>query len=387
MKKYKKILLLIIIFIISLICIFIFFGENISKIRIKSKIINIIKVINKYDEGQYHFKNGVLYDSNNNIRNTDNYIEFEGNFIKDKYGNIEVNLSNDKYIVCKTSLGEITLSNECNIENISSEITRNNSLISFSFNKKIKSYSLNNKDELSNDFIDVTYDEVLSIGFESEGNYYIWFKDEYGNISKPINFDVECLLSDESYYNNKILYCSGSKIIIDDDEWLVINDKNNKMDIMKLDAIDNKLSHYEKEETYKWSTSNINNYLNNQYINTLPNIIKNNIIEMEICDTQSGISGCDSEDGCGGYKKSTIEKNEWECSTYTKSKIRLLSFDEYSSLYKIMQDKYILYDNYWLINTSNNNTSALSILDNGEVYVLEDATTKLKIKPVITISK
>lgn len=375
------------IFIMVLCGILFFFGDNFKKIGIKSKVIDIVKEISNYNEGSYYYKNGVIYDSDNNIKNTDYYIEMQGNFNRDKYGNVEVNISNNEYLVCKPYLGEINVSNECNLKSIEAYLTKNNSLISFTFNNKITSYYMNNEESLSGNFIDVSYEDVLVIGFDRIDNYYIWFKDEYGNISKPLNFDVNCFMGEGSIYNNKTLYCNGSTIIIEDEQWAVISDENKELNIIKVLPLENKLSHYEVETEYRWSTSQINNYLNNGYYNILPSVIKDNLISKEICDSVSGKEGCDSEDGCGGYKKETIEKHNWECESYTNSKVRLISYEEYSSLYKNIYDKKLLSDNFWTMNSSNNSSSALSILDNGEVYVLEESKNKLNIRPVVTISK
>ena len=54
-------------------------------------------------------------------------------------------------------------------------------------------------------------------------------------------------------------------------------------------------------------------------------------------------------------------------------------------LYDTIDDKTLLYDHYWMINSYKQNSKALAVTNNGEIYVDEDTISKLEIKPVITL--
>ena len=225
----------------------------------------------------------------------------------------------------------------------------------------------------------------MILNLYEEGEYFIWFIDKEGRLTDPIKFNIKCLLSEYTLYNKDMLYCTNSILLINNENWIVIKDEKKEITLMKLDSLDFKLNHTNEGENYRWSTSLINEYLNTTYINTLNEDIKNNLKEIEICDNESGTSGCDNNDGCGGYKKEIIDKYKWTCNNYTKSKIRLISYDEYIMVYDSIDDKTLLYDHYWMINSYKQNSKALAVTNNGEIYVDEDTTSKLEIKPVITL--
>ena len=135
-------------------------------------------------------------------------------------------------------------------------------------------------------------------------------------------------------------------------------------------------------KSVKRITTNINQYLNSEYIHNFSESTKSNIIEEDICiDTQSI---CDNEK-CIGYTRSEIEENSYICNLYTKSKIRLITYDEYNYLYNKL-DKNIIGNNYWILNTYIDNKGSL-IDDNHEIFINEELYIEHNIKPVISLSK
>lgn len=386
MKKIKVIIALIVLFVISLISIVLIFNNNIKNIKLINKTNDLINYINKLNYGDYYYKNGVLYDDKSNILTSKFYFDGEGNIHKDMYNNIKLSLNLGDRCIQKSSLGNVEVKSKCIKEtSFSPVINRNNSQITFNFNNIIDEYKYSNKDDFKGNWIKLDSD-ILILNLYEEGTHYIWFKDKSGNISDTISFDISCFSTEESEYDKNILYCSGSVLIIDGSEWIVVEDRDNYTTFMRLKSLDTKLSHT-KNETYKWSTSLINKYLNEEYIYKLSNDLRNKLIDVEICDDSSGTTGCDSGDGCGGYKKETIEKYKWNCNKYTKSKIRVISYEEYSYLYDKSDNKENIYGNYWMINSYKDSSKTMSVTYNGQVYVNENSTSLLDIKPVITIKK
>lgn len=385
MKKVKNIIILIGLFIIALISILLVFKNDIENIRLANKAKELVKYIYSLNEDNYYYKNGVLYDSKSNIISTSYYINGEGNIIKDKYNNVKMLIILKDRCIMKTSLGKVNTYKECsNSYNLTPTITKNNTSITFSFNGEIDSYKLSRKDDFDGNFISLNNDSLV-LNLFNAGEYFIWFKDSNGNLSETITFTIECLNTLDAVYDKNTLYCSASVVTIDNYKWIVISDKDKEITLMRLDSLENQMSHGENE--YKWSTSEINKYLNGIYINTLSEEVRNSLMDVSVCDTPSGTEGCDSNDGCGGYKEKTITKYKWTCDTYTTSKIRIISYDEYSTLYDSLTDKDMIFDNYWTINSYKESMTGVSINNNGEVFLGEAITNKLYVKPVITLKR
>ena len=81
-----------------------------------------------------------------------------------------------------------------------------------------------------------------------------------------------------------------------------------------------------------------------------------------------------------------FNKYNYSCKNYTKSKIRIISYDEYNRAYKLIDDKDCIRGNYYAIN-SYEKDKGTSVQYSDEFYILEDLTNKLDIRPVISISK
>ena len=262
---------------------------------------------------------------------------------------------------------------------------------------KLQKVILNStKDDYKGNYIKEEYTDNLILKKFNQGKNYIWFKDEEGNISNVIEFEIDCLYTNNAKYDENTFYCSGSTVKISGIDWIILEDNNKEVTLMKKDPIDEKLSHcfnekseycyYTKDENsnYKWSNSYINYYLNNIFINTLDDDFKNKIIEKNICDENENTS-CNNEI-CLGYTEEEIVSNNYSCSRYSYSKIKVISFEEYNKYYQMVKDPSILSGNYFAINSFVKDKGT-SIEENLEFYILEDLTKKLDVKPVITIAK
>ncbi|NLC47931.1 MAG: hypothetical protein GX758_01040 [Tenericutes bacterium] len=400
MREVKKVIILTMLFVVISIVIIFFFIMNYKKIELNSKAKELISYVSSSQVGKYTYKVGVLYNETGNIIKSDIFINGIGTIEKDKYNNIKLLIETDQYCISKTSLKEVKIyKNKCkSFNDIEVSYIKNNVKVSFSLNKKDLEYKISNKDDFKGTWVHQNYNENLIINFFEEGEKYIWFKDKEGNISNTISLLIDCFYSDNSTYNSEILYCSGSIVTINDISYIVISDSEKEITVLNYISLDDKASHclneksdfcYYKNEKefkeYKWSNSYINYYLNNIYIDKLGDIV-NNIKEVYICDDEAGSKGCDSDDGCGGYQRELIEKNKWDCSEYTTSKIRLISYFEYNKVYANVDNKNIIAGNYWTINSSKTKKGS-SIKYNGDFYILEDLTKKLEIRPVITLIK
>lgn len=399
MKQTKKITIILILFVISMFFIILFFIRNYERINLNNKSKQLLNYAQTLEAGDYTYKQGIIYSSDGNLINSNIFINGTGEISKDKYNNIKFYINANSYCSSKTSLGKIITShNSCDkFKTIEIKYSKNNTILSFETSSKNLKYMISNKDNFSGDWVYQDYEDNIILNFYDSGDKYIWFKDEEGNISDVINFSVECFNADNSIYDSKMYYCEGSLVSINNESWVVLNDSKSKINLLKLDSLEEKMSHCLDEDSifcyynsnkineYRWSNSYINYYLNNIYIDSLGSI-KDKLLSVDICDNAAGTNGCDSNDGCGGYTKDVIERNNWSCEGYTSSLIRLLSYYDYNSIYNKIENKNYLLGNYWTMTPSISGKGS-SIQNNGDFYVLEDLKNKLDVRPVITLSK
>lgn len=397
MKK-KKYLILTIIFILILSCILICF----NKIYFKTDLYNKTNRLLEYlyiveDEGDFDLKNGVVY-KDKEIMNGKVFLDGNGKINIDKYGNVKFLINSNDKCISKTSLGSIKITKgRCgDFKNIKVKIIKNNSNISFETNENDLEYKLSKNDDFKGEWIHDNYDKNIIIKSFRENDNFIWFKDSEGNISDVNIFNVSCLDTNNTKYSSNVFYCSGSTIILDNIEWVVLEDTNNRIKLMKYEPIDKKLSHclteksnfcyYTKKEnsSYSWSKSYINYYLNYIFINSLSEEIQKKLIVNNICDDYDTFN-C-NKDSCGGYSKEEINYYNYSCSKYTESKIKLISYDEYNYVYFKSKNRRVLNGNYWAINSYSKDKGSV-VQGNYEYYILENPTSKLDIKPVILIEK
>ncbi|MCI7084083.1 MAG: hypothetical protein MR938_05290 [Tenericutes bacterium] len=388
MKKFKKYIIIIILFVIVMIGILIFFIFRYDRIHLLNRTRDLLGYIYTIDEGKYNFKYGIL--DNGNITKTDYYIDGTGKVEKDKYGNVRFYIKSKEYCIYKTFLGNINIQKgECSeFKDLEASLNKNNTTISFEFKYPVSEYLISNRDDFKGEWKDISNNNLI-LNYYEEGIHYIWFKDTDGNISVPIKFTVECLNTTKSDFNKNIFYCNGSTVYIDKEEWIIIDNSFDKITMMKYLPISEKLAHCSgenssfcnKNDKYKWSNSYINYYLNNVYIKNFS--LKDDLLEYDICDDIDN-KNCDGE-YCGGYTKEEISSNNWSCNKYTKSKIRIINYYEYSLIVNKFKDISLFKGNYWMSDISNDN--GYSLTSSGDVYIYENYNNKLDVRPIITIKK
>lgn len=398
MKEMKKIIIILIIFTIIMALIVVYFLFLNERIHIKNMSNDILKYSYTLDNGEYIYNMGVIYTKEGKVLNDSFLLNGKGKIVKDKYGNVKFYILNDKYCVNKNSFGKIKLSHESCIDfkEIESNILVNNTKVSFDVKEKNLSYLLSKNDDMNGNWISPEYKDSIIIDINDPGNYYIWFKNVLGVISEPIRFNINCFESDNSVYNKDTFYCPLATVIIDDEEWTVIDSDNDYVSLLKTYPLENKLSHclnfksdnicyYTKKKNvaYNWKNSYINQYLNKDFYDYFSLNIKNNIIDVDICVDDDSM--CDSEN-CVGVLRSEIVKNNWVCNNYEKSFVRLLSYSEYENIYSQYDGVNYIFGNYWMINLFSDGYGT-SMQRNGDMFVKEKLTNKLDIRPVITLSR
>ena len=398
MKNTKKYIITIIVFVVVMLLILLFFIFRYNYIHLLNKSRELLEYLYTLDIGEYKYKSGAIY-TETKILNTDYYFKGNGNIKVDDYKNVSFIIQSGDYCVSKTQLGEIQIEKkECHdFVTIEAQVSKNNNIISFIVNEKNLEYLISDSNDLNGKWVKPEYTDNIIIKSFDEGKHYIWFKDKDGNLSKSYSYSVECFFANNGEYDKNKYYCDGSIVSIDDINYIVLDDNMEDITIMKQNSLDEKLSHcldYESNycfyttdgvSNYKWSKSYINYYLNNIYIKTLNENIQSNLKEIPICDDFI-TSGCLNDEGCGGFTKNEINSNNWSCNNYSKSKIRILSYSEYVNIFDKIKNKTALIGNYWLINSGIDNRGS-SVQFNYNVYVKEEYTTKLDVKPVLTISK
>ncbi len=394
MKKRCNYIIVIVLFILIMILIILFFINKYEKIDLKNKANYILEQMYVLKKGKYNFNNGIIYNDDNTYVKDKYDISGNGSIEVDKYGNVKFYIDTNKYCISKTSLGNINISKgKCNgFKEIKVEFIRNNNILSFITNINKSEYLISNKDDLNGTWIE-NNEGTLVLNSYTQGDNYIWFKDSYGNISEPIKFNVDCLDTISNSYDSSVFYCSGSKVTIDNIKWIVLKDTNNKITLIQDKSIKEKLSHCilnkngecqltNLDNQYIWDNSYINLYLNFEYINSLSNETKNNIVEEEVCVDNNSICG---NEKCIGYTKEEIINNNYTCNNYKKYKIRLITYDEYNNLYKKI-NKNIIGTNLWILNTFMDNKSSMIDINN-DVYINEELSAYHYVKPVITLLK
>lgn len=396
MKQGIKYTIIFILFFVTMFFIVSFFSDKYDKVEYENLGKELLKKIYELDEGDYEYKTGVLSNSENIYRWEVNPIKGEGKVNIDKYGNVKFYINVDRGCIYKTSIGNVKHSkNNCNqFDTVDIEVIKNNNKVSFKSSYKNLEYKISEKDDFSGEWIKKEYSGNLLLNSFNEGDNYIWFKDENGNISDVVTFSVDCLKSKDSIYDESIFYCSGSIVNVDGMEFIVIKDESDKITLMKRNALDVKISHCDLGDDsycsgddlsiYRWSTSKVNGYLNNTFINSLSEEIINKLETEYICDEYVNYS-CDDMN-CGGFSKNIINKNNWSCVDYIPSKVRLISFDEYNYIYSKLGESSLIKGSYLMINSLTHNKA--SIVDNNfSVFINGDILEEYKIRPVITLKK
>ena len=386
MKKRDKYLIVVMMFLITMIVILLYFYRRYNSSELlMNGAKDLLKDLYTLKEGKYELKNGALYNYNNEKINDKFYLEATGIIYIDKYFNVKFNLNSNNNCINKTSLGNIKIEkNSCSdFKEINVNIIKNNSNVSFESDESLE-YMISNKDDFKGIWKKQEDNKNIIIKSYNEGINYIWFKDKNGNLSKTYSFKIDCLNTSNAKYNSNIFYCSGSTVILDEIKWVVIKDNNSSIELMKFLPLDQKFEFNDNQSEFKWSTSQINNYLNNEFINELSISTVNKLLTNEICDDYYNIY-CDGE-VCGGRSREEIEMNNYICSTYTNSKVKIISYNEYNYVFSKSNNKNVLNGNYWSINSFELGKGT-SIQYNSDYYILENITNKLDVRPVIIVNK
>lgn len=384
MKKRDKYIIVVMIFLMVMVLVLSYFYIRYNNVSIVNESKELLKDIYTLESGKYELKNGVLYDSNNEVIGNKEYVKASGLITVDKYLNVKFKLYKDDLCISKTSLGDIKIGKTCNEEkNITVKLIKNNANISFETNEQLE-YLVSNKDDFKGIWRKQEDNKNIIINSYNEGKNYVWFKDLEGNLSKTFSFNINCLNTNNAEYKSSIFYCSGSTVILDDIKWVVLEDNNSSIKLMKLMPLDQKQVFTENKGDFRWSSSTINQFLNNTFISELSSDTINKLVNIEICDDYDTVD-CDGE-VCGGRSREEIEANNYYCYNYTNSRVKLISYDEFNYAYSVAKNKESLRGNYWSINSLELG-KATSILSNFDYYILEEISNKLDVRPVIIINK
>ena len=397
MKQRSKYLIVLVLFIIVLGVVLVFFMKKYENINVINKANNMLGDLYNFKSGEYKLKNGVIVSPGGSVISKKYYFDGNGVINIDEYGNVRFNIDYKDKCVSKTYMGKTHLEKDkCGkFKKISVEIIKNNSKISFISNTKNLSYKVSYKDDFKGIWNSIDTDNLL-LKYYREGKNYIWFKDEYGNLSERLEFEVECLDAKRANYKKDVFYCSGSLVVLDNIDWVVIEDTTTYTKLMKYHPLEEKMSNcfntdkgycfYNKtyKNTYDFNNSYIKYYLNDVFINKLSEDTLNRIINNPICNDYISKS-CDNEI-CVGYTKEEIEHNNFECNSYSYSRVKLISYDEYNYVYARSKDRKVINGNYWAINSYEKDKGS-SIQYNYDFYILENLTNKLDVKPVIILAK
>ena len=389
MKKVIKYVIVVFLFVVIMLILFKYYINEKDKYKLISNASKMVEDISSFGEGNYTFENGYINDKY--------YFDGNGTVNIDKYGNVKFGITVVNKCVYKNYAGNIKVSSSCPKEkNIEVEIIKNNKTISFVSNDNQLDYKVSSEDDYKGQWYSPKGSNVVLSSYSS-GDNYIWFKDKDGNLSKPYMFKVDCFDGDGLEYEDNLFYCIGSIVKLDDIEWIVISSKKDENVLMKKENFDDRYAMCDKKESsfcyytknskssYKWSDSIVYNYLNNEFINTLSENTRSKLKDNYICDDYT-YKGCSNNMGCAGYIKEYINKEEYTCSKYMTSKVRIITYEEYNKVYKNNKNLDSFIGNYWILNSYKEDTVG-SIEEVGNVYMYENPIYKRDVRPVITLSK
>ncbi len=397
MKQVKKYIIVFVIFVLLMCFILVYFMLRKERNKLLNDGRDLLAYINTLDSGDYELKNGVVYTSSGAVTSDQYFFGGNGKISKDEYDNVSFKINYDKSCVYKNKLSKVQINDtRPKDKEIKVEIVRNNDIVSFVSDVENLSYKVSTENDFNGEWISTIGKNVVITSYSS-GNNFIWFKDLDGNLSDKYEFNVECLTSNGDQYDSSIFYCKGSKVLLDDKTWLVLNSKSNSTTLMLGESLIDRLPMCEKDisnycfymdgfkSAYKWSKSYVNDYLNKEFIKELSNETADKLIPSEICDIY-GDNGCDEDKGCGGYLKEDIERSKYFCEKYSSSKIRIITYEEYNEVHQNVKDLKDFVGNYWILNSYGKDVCS-TIEEKGNVFIKENPTNKKEVRPVITISK
>ncbi len=390
MKKGFKYFIVIVLFIFIMGVIITYYINERNNRRLISSAKVLLEDLYELEEGEYKYSNG-------NINGLDKYY-FDGDGVVnvDKYGNVKFYITSVNKCVYKTYMGNIKVENSCPSEKeIKVSINRNNKIVSFDSDIPNLDYKVSSEDDFKGVWYSTKSENVVLSSYSS-GDNYIWFKDKDGNLSEPYKFSVDCFDSNGLEYDSSLFYCTGSVVKLDDMYWLVLSSKKDENVLMMKDNFDDRFAmcdkkqsdfcYYEKDSVshYRWENSMVHDYLNNNFINKLSDNTRSLLKDNYICNDYS-YNGCKGE-GCAGYIKEYIDKEGFSCFDYSKSKVRIITYEEYNRVFKYSKNLDYFSGNYWILNSYKEDTVG-AVEEVGNVFMYENPTNKRDVRPVITLNK
>lgn len=207
--------------------------------------------------------------------------------------------------------------------------------------------------------------------------------------------DEEIVRPEDEYQVNN--FEIGSSISYAGVNWHVINDDGKNVTLLADQGeITTKMSHTKNPtDIYKWSKSQINNYINNTWLNRDSGLDSSVLIESSVCDDASGLQ-------VASFGGTLLQEGTCHSGIYNNYKVRLLTQKEYDNLLSKLTDASFLIDTeaYWLMNSvyktheTDDKGTVLNNISNTAICASKAATTlmaeasvKLGVRPVITVSK
>lgn len=211
---------------------------------------------------------------------------------------------------------------------------------------------------------------------------------------------VNKTLAEETLPENDNNYHVGEQISYSGINWHVIStsDTQDGSQVLTLLAdsgsISSKLSHTNSSsDVYKWSTSNINRYLNNMYM--FKDMSKFN--DNYICDDASSLQ-------VASYGGTLQKDGTCQSGIYTKTKVRLLTEKEFNNIKRNYSNISWLFgnNNYWLqnavyieqsvnsygqIDASTDASNMVKYVDKASATVKTGSHSSKEVRPVIEIDK
>lgn len=303
------------------------------------------------------------------------------------------------FIIRKTNIKTDTIPPTIETNVIGSSV-----IVKASDNVGVYAYAYNTKNEIPDNWYNANNKKEFetTLRIISQGRYYMWVKDEMGNISNTASFDLLCR-SGKFNGIDETIYCPYSRINAFGYNWHVLEDREGEITLFMDSGELKELSHCSTKESvlfcyyknkndygsYSWGKSLINEYLNKDFKDTLKDV---KYISSSVCNDEGGIKGCINNDGCGGYlSKDVNDLNNFCHSQYISSDIRLLSLSEYNRILEDLGngDKSWLFGNkrYWTMNTWKYPYYVPSIDIDGSYIVDEKSTSKLDVRPVMVVKR
>lgn len=195
---------------------------------------------------------------------------------------------------------------------------------------------------------------------------------------------------DENEYINEDDYHLGEQVNYGGVDFHIIGIDGDNLTLLADSKTINTTMSHKNLGPYKWSESNINNFINNKWSseNSLDLSI---LLDNKICDDASGLPKA-------SYGGSLISEGKCQTGIYKDYKVRLLTESEFLSLQNTLNDISWLNGNYWLMNSSyikpiyddygiqTNSIANMARAVIGTNVQDKNITDKLEIRPVIVVS-